>query len=145
MEPTARLFSFKDLIAGNGFIALVSMDGRVVQGEYGSDFEWLYGVQPGGISGGTEGDFKIGYLSVLCDIAAEARSFEEFSAEVRKFFEQVNEPESRIWKEELRVLRGIAGQDAEDASNQPSLTVARVVPELATSMYNQFGTFSDAV
>ncbi len=87
------LFGYRDLIAGNGYIAGVATDGRFLLDEDEDEY-CVYGVNPGGIAGtGTDRhealqDFRLGYRSVLHDIAENAANFSDFRAEVKRFFSE---------------------------------------------------------
>jgi hypothetical protein len=102
MKHYPLLFGLNDLIAGNGFFAGVSLNGRALLVDEGDGF-WMYGVSPGGIAaGGTtpseaQSEFRKVYTSVLFDIAAEARSFEELKSQVERFFSETNEPTAAEW------------------------------------------------
>jgi hypothetical protein len=135
------VFSFRDAIMGNGFVANVSMNGRAL---LSTDDEetWLFGVQPGAISGGDPRRdvaftaFKKSYLSVLLDIAAEATSFDEFTAEVTSLFSQANEPFAADWETALGEVRSqntsLADLKRVSAdSRPPSLEVELVITEKA--------------
>src|SRR6266545_6795308 len=94
MTAYPLLIQFRDVIVGNRFIARVVFDGRALLKDEGNE-RWVYGVQPNGVAGGSDGDaagalnaFKMHYQSVLFDIAAEASTFEEFEREVRQFLSQ---------------------------------------------------------
>lgn len=97
------LFGFRDLIAGNGFFAGVTVAGRALLADEGDGF-WMYGVNPGGVAAGgataaeAQAEFRRMYTSVLFDIAAEAASFEELKAEVEQFFHATNEPTAAEWE-----------------------------------------------
>lgn len=100
------VFSFRDNISGNGFVASVAIvNGRGVlcsEDDAGAAF-WLYGAQPGGLAGGGAdaraalSDFRERYRSVLFDIASEAPSFFEFERDVRAFLEQQNDEVAAEW------------------------------------------------
>jgi hypothetical protein len=96
------LFGRRELIEGNGFIAGVALHGRLLLTEEGSEF-WVEGVNPGGIAarGENPGEalaaFCAEYRVVLFDIAADARSFEEFKAEVERFFNDTSPTAVREW------------------------------------------------
>ncbi len=114
MKPELKkfplFFSYRDLIAGSGFVAGVAMKGRVLLDTTGGE-AWMYGVQPGGIAGGgvdragAFNEFRRSYLSVLYDLAAEAQTFKEFKAEVTRFFSEVNAPHVDEWKTALASVR----------------------------------------
>ncbi|RPH54376.1 hypothetical protein EHM82_06955 [bacterium] len=104
------LFGFKDLIAGNGFFAGVTVAGRALLADEGGGF-WMYGVNPGGVAAGgataaeAQAEFRRMYTSVLFDIAAEAASFEELKAEVEQFFHATNEPTAVEWETAVADVR----------------------------------------
>lgn len=142
------LFSFRDLIAGNGYIANVTSAGRVLLFQEDDGDWWLFGVQPGGIAGGDPdrnialNEFKKNYLSVLLDIAAEARSYEEFAAEVKRLFAQVNEPTASEWVQALQLVRGgatkypgvVTVKAADD--HKPMVEIALITQKTATPAAN---------
>lgn len=132
------LFSFRDLIAGNGYFANVAVRGRVLLVEEDDHDWWLFGVQPGCVAGGAAErsvaltEFKKNYMSVLIDIAAEAPTYETFAAQVKSLFSQVNEPNAAEWAGALEHLRsgslkypGVVSVKAADA-NEPSIEVTLV-------------------
>jgi hypothetical protein len=104
------LFGFRDLIAGNGFVAGVAVNGRALLVDEGDGF-WMYGVNPGGLAGGganhseAQAEFRQGYRSVLFDIAAEAADFGSFRQQALRFFEETNEPTRQEWEEALAEVR----------------------------------------
>ena len=103
------LFGFQDLIAGNGFVAGVTVNGRALLVDE-EDGYWMYGVNPGGIaaSGATaseaQAEFRVIYRSVLFDAAAEAVDFASFRSEVERFFSETNEPTKTEWDEAVQAL-----------------------------------------
>lgn len=110
MKSYPLVFSFRNLIAGNGFVASVVLDGCVLLTEEDDGDVWMFGVQPGGIAGGEDNrretafrQFNENYQTVLFDIASEAESFDEFKASVEEFFATVNGPNAKEW-ERLRAL-----------------------------------------
>lgn len=98
------LFGFRDLIAGNGFVAGVTVNGRALLVDEGDGY-WMYGVNPGGVAAGgatateAQSEFRVAYRSVLFDIAAEAMDFATFRTEVERFFNETNEPTKAEWDE----------------------------------------------
>ena len=96
------IFTYRDIIAGNGFFAGVQADGRALLCEEAEGF-WMHGVSPGTIAGGGDDRadafraFKERYLSVLFDIAAEAPTFDAFAAEVRAFFDAACKETADAW------------------------------------------------
>jgi hypothetical protein len=104
------LFGFKDLIAGNDFVAGVSVNGRALLVDEGDGF-WMYGVNPGGLAAGgadrgeAQTEFRQGYRSVLFDIAARAPDFDSFRQQVVQFFEETNSPTDLEWEEVVGEVR----------------------------------------
>lgn len=155
MKLYPLVFSFRDLIAGNGFVAVVSMGGRVVLAEEDDQDFWMFGVQPGGIAGGDRQqavalkEFKNSYLTVLFDIAAEASSFKEFQDRVTEFFNDINEPNAADWNAALADARpkNLPLADLETvkaASRPPKLTIEEVTPARINSGVNEFDTIAEA-
>ena len=141
------LFSFRDLIVGNGYFAGVAASGRVLLVQEDDNDWWLFGVQPGGIAGGDTdrnvalAEFKKSYLSVLQDIAAEAPSFAEFETEVRRFFAQVNDATAADWDEALKAVRSgakypgiVSVKSAEQ--NAPKIEITQISQTTATPQAN---------
>lgn len=95
-------FGYRDLVAGNGYVAAVAAQGRTLAVQE-ADGVWLYGVHPGGIAGGgaTEAaaheEFRRMFKAVLYDIAAEAVDFEDFRGGVEEFFEDVDRRGEQEW------------------------------------------------
>ena len=105
------VFSFRDTVNGNGFVAHVVASGRVLLTDEGDGDIWMFGVQPGGVAGGGHErseafrEFKKSYLSVFFDIAAEATSYEDFAESVSQFFSEVNAPNLEVWTDAVRAVR----------------------------------------
>lgn len=155
MKLYPLVFSFRDLIAGNGYVAVVSMDGRVVLSEEDNQEVWMFGVQPGGIAGGewqrqaAFTEFKRSYLSVLFDIAAEARSFDEFKDRTTSFFNEVNEPNASDWEKALAEVRSanlsLTGlKPVKAGAKPPALTIEQVATVSVSSGVNEFDQISEA-
>ena len=153
MKLYPLVFSFRDLIAGNGFVAAVSIDGRALLSEE-EDGYWMFGVQPGSVAGGGDAkaisfkQFKDSYLSVLFDMAAEAVSFEQFDAMVKLLFTQVNEPNLSEWESALAAVRAnsITLEDVARVpadSRVPALLIQKMGPEVNSGV-NEFDQISEA-
>lgn len=128
------LFGFKDLVAGNGYVAGVSIsNGRALLVEEEDGF-WMYGVNPGGLAAGgksigdAQSEFRTAYKSVLFDIAAEAQGFETFRAEVERFFRETNNPTLLEWDEAvIEVRQGHTDADWLSKKSAESTTEMEVV------------------
>jgi hypothetical protein len=110
MEHYPILFSLRDPVIGNGFVAGVEIDGRALLREE-EDGSWVDGVFPGAVcAGGATRDeallrFRESYRSVLYDAASSASSFEVFKAEVERFFWEETPGESAAWQRAVEALR----------------------------------------
>ena len=148
------LFSYRDLIAGRGFVAGVSIVGRVLL-EVNDGECWMYGVQPGGFAGGGADkntafcEFKNSYLSVLYDLAIEARTFDAFKSQVESFFAQINLLNAQEWDAALAAVRqngtsleGLAKVNAD--SQQCGVQVVLLDMAQTTPQDNQFGVLHEA-
>lgn len=142
MKRYPLVFGFRDLVAGDGFLAGVTTEGRALM-EAEEEGAWVYGVSPGGVAaeGPDKGEafaaFKKAYLSVLFDLAATSPNFLSFKSAVESFFLETNAPTFEEWKEAVLEVR--AGRVAADwlgtrsADRTPSVTVelvARVEPSV---------------
>ncbi len=104
------LFTFRDAISGDGFLAGVTLSGRILVVEEDGKW-WVYGVRPGAIA--ESGDspqealihFRNRYKEVLFDVADEYRTFDEFRGEVERFFYEPDPEEERRWDNALTELR----------------------------------------
>jgi len=154
MNQYPLIFSFRQLVAGHGFLAGVGIRGRAILAEEGDGF-WMYGVQPGGIAGGGLDRgmafcrFRESYNSVLFDIASEAATFDEFRSQVREFFNQINRPNLAIWTDcldEVRrtnlSLKGLERVDADELT--PELTVFKVDASQTSPADNHIDSIDEA-
>lgn len=110
MDYYPILFSVKDPVIGNGFVAGVAVNGRALMRSEDDGF-WVDGVFPGAVgAGGATRDealfrFRESYRSVLYDMALTASTFEEFRDEVCRFFWEETAGEADAWKEAAAKLR----------------------------------------
>lgn len=110
MADYPLLFGYRDLVAGNGFVAAVAVDGRacVVAEDGGA---WVYGVNPGGVCAGGHDHgraiaaFRAAYRSVLFDIAGDSATFTELEAGVEDFFHETNLPTEEAWERAVAAVR----------------------------------------
>ncbi len=98
------LFARRELIKGNGFVAKVAVSGRALLTDEEGEV-WVEGINPGGFAANGKShsealaEFGAAFRTVLFDVAAGAKSFKEFRAEVNRFFEETNVPALRDWEE----------------------------------------------
>ncbi|MGH8059230.1 MAG: hypothetical protein ACREOH_18680 [Candidatus Entotheonellia bacterium] len=105
------LFTLREVVSGNGFVAGVYVQGRGSMVFESDEGWWLYGVEPGGLaeSGNTPKEahlkFVADFKEVLFDIASDATSFEAFKKEVERILTQVNKPEADRWENAVKAIR----------------------------------------
>jgi hypothetical protein len=97
------LAGFRETVIGNGFVAIIAGNGRLLAENEAPASWWVRGVNPGAIAaGGTtllEGhaalmqDFK----AYVLDVAQTTADFSAFEREIRRFFEATNEPTKIEW------------------------------------------------
>lgn len=125
MKHFPLLFAFNDIVLGNGFVASVTVNGRVLASEEDEGW-WMYGVQPGDLATGGKTfaearlEFHKDYLTVLIDIAQETKDSRGFKEEIHKFFAGINAFVANEWQKALVEMR--AGRIA-DALATDSLPV----------------------
>jgi hypothetical protein len=104
------MFTFRDAVSGNGFLAGVTLYGRGLM-THEDGLWWVYGVRPGAIAdcGQTPGEafakFRSRYTGVLFDIAAESLTFESFRHDVERFYYQPDHEEEQRWESAFLALR----------------------------------------
>jgi hypothetical protein len=118
------LFGRRELVEGNGFVARVALHGRLLLTAEENE-SWVEGVNPGGIAARGDSpaealaEFCSEYRVVLFDIAAEAHSFQEFKAEVERFFNDPSPTAARDWEAAVDAVR--AGKvDADWLTRRPA-------------------------
>lgn len=97
------LFGYHDLVAGEHFVAGVSINGRglLVQEEEGW---WLYGVNPGVLAASGDSreeailNFRQTWRAILYDLAGDGGDFATFQREVEEVFRQTNRPNEELWQ-----------------------------------------------
>lgn len=117
MAETAQhqplMFTFRDAISGNGFLAGITSSGRALVMQEEDGRWWMYGVRPGAIAESGENpqetvlNFRNRHKEVLFDMAAECKDFEEFKHAVERFFyepDAIGEDEQK-WEEAVKAIR----------------------------------------
>jgi hypothetical protein len=148
-------FTYKECIAGDGFMAGVVVSGRALM--YLEDDEWwMYGVQPAAIAecGGTPREavasFRERYLKVLFDFASEATRFDAFKAEVERFFNQKDDETAAEWQKAFELIRSGQVVPKEPFSSlpkqapearQPEIKVALIEPSLVSPADNMLDRY----
>ena len=103
------MFTFRDTISGNGFLAGITLSGRALALQEDGEW-WIYGVRPGAIAetGDTPQEtfqrFRNRYRDVLFDMAIERRDFDSFRTEVERFFYEPDPEEERRWEDAVGAI-----------------------------------------
>lgn len=124
------------LVAGNGFIAHVSIRGRCLLEETDEEFVSILGVNPGAVagdganSGEAYRDFLERVRLIVFDLADEAPGFEQFEESVIQFVEQTNGPNEDLWRAAVSRVRAgeidLEGVRREDADSAVSIEIELV-------------------
>src|SRR5688572_16709357 len=103
------IFTLRDAISGNGFLAGVTLSGRALMVQEDGAW-WTYGVRPGAMAerGSTPEEsflrFRNAYKTVLFDMAEESSTFESFKEEVERSYHQADQEEERRWQEAFQAI-----------------------------------------
>lgn len=128
MKTLPMLYSIRELVLGEGFVASVELDGRALATEEEADEWWIYGVNPGAIaaSGQTIREafaaLQASFRAYLRDCAASELSFDTFKREVERFFRETDPESLDDWDKALQAVRAGAttpedlGKQSVDAS-----------------------------
>lgn len=105
------LFTYKDTLFGNGFVAEVqATNGRALCVKEGDEF-WMYGLNPGGMSAGgadptaAHAEFRKTFSNILVDIAIASENFASFKATVEEFFNESNDGFEADWQKAVQAVR----------------------------------------
>jgi len=146
MAKYPLVFTFSDVVSGNGFLAGVAISGSALMLQEDGAW-WLYGVQPGAIaeSGETPRDahaqFRSLYRAYLFDTAESAASFDAFSGEVNRFFNTVDSETEISWNQAIEDISSgrvvpeppFAARPREPAGHRRNLNVRVERLDTATS------------
>lgn len=105
------MFTFRDAVSGNGFLAGITLSGRALMIHENDDKWWVYGVRPGAIAetGETPPEaylrFRNTYKNLLFDIASESANYDAFKAEVERFYSEPDGEEELRWTSAVEALR----------------------------------------
>lgn len=104
------IFGLRDIIQGDGFLAVVAVQGRALLHEDDGGV-WVEGVNPGGFVATGKSvaealeEFRRSYSAILFDIADDASSFEAFEEQAKQFFEASTETLERDWRQAVEDMR----------------------------------------
>src|SRR5262249_6084949 len=105
------MFTVRDTVSGNGFLAGVTLTGRAIITREDDGRWWVYGVRPAAIaeSGETPQEaflrFRNTYKNVLFDFAEGSAAYENFGEAVEASYHQPHQEEEERWTEAFRALR----------------------------------------
>ncbi len=106
------MFTFRDMISGEGFLAGTTCSGRALMLQEDEKW-WMYGVRPGAIaeSGNTPQEavfnFRNRFKEVLFDIASDCKNFPEFKLAVENFFYERSamDQDEKKWEQAVKAIR----------------------------------------
>lgn len=104
------IFTYRDTVYGNGFLAEVTARGRVLA-VIEDDGVWMHGVNPGDLSACGKApaeahtEFRRSFSAVLFDIAETSSSFDDLSDAITRWFYQANVPVQTAWNEAVEIVR----------------------------------------
>lgn len=105
------LFSYRETVFGNGFVAEVKAENGRVLCVHEPDGFWMYGINPGGMAavgknpGLAHRAFRRMFASILLDLASESADIHAFRGKVREFFEQTNTGYEPEWIDAVEHVR----------------------------------------
>lgn len=111
MSSYPIIFGLRDYIQGNGFLAVVAVEGRALLHEEEEGGAWVEGVNPGGFAATGHSvaealeEFRRSYTAILFDIAEDATSFESFEEQCSRFFNGSAEIPAREWEQAVEDVR----------------------------------------
>lgn len=118
MNEYPLLFTFREIVEGNGFVAGVECNGRGLMVNAGDEGWHLSGVEPGALSelGGSPHEayfyFRKAFTQALKVIAGDARDFKDFEGQLTAFGGWVDQVEAERWQAAREQLRGGGECDA---------------------------------
>ena len=129
MNVYPLVFGIRDAVAGRGFLAGVSIQGRALL-EFEDGRWWVSGVEPGGVTeGGDTPDaayrnFRVALRLVLFDSAQLTDSLEAFEADVKSLAGQRNPAAEERWEAARQLIRAGAAVEESFAGELPRITKA---------------------
>jgi hypothetical protein len=105
------MFTLRDAVSGNGFLAGITLSGRGLMKREDDGKWWLYGVRPAAIaeSGATPEEaflrFRNAYKNLLFDFSEDSATYDLFKVNVEKFYAQPDKEEEDNWLEAFYALR----------------------------------------
>lgn len=98
------IFKYRAPILGNGYIALVELQGRLLARPEADGQVWLDGVNPGALALGAPSlktanlELHSALTAIFVDLAETSPKFEDFKEVASKFFEECDDDTVAEWK-----------------------------------------------
>lgn len=133
------LYSLRELVHGEGFVARVELDGRALATEEDAGEWWVYGVNPGAIaaSGQTLQEafaaLQASFRAYLVDCAASEPSFETFKEEVELFLHETDSEALDDWDKALKAVRAGVATPQDLGKKSADTSSGRVMVHLSTA------------
>ena len=130
LQEHPLMLTLRDAISGNGFLAGITLSGRALMRKEDDGKWWMYGVRPAGIAESgitieeTFAHFRSRYKETLIDIAQENQTFDDFKAEIERFFYEADPEDERLWEQALTAIR-----EGNMAPPEPFSALPRESPE----------------
>ena len=105
------MFTVRDTVSGNGFLAGITLTGRALMTREADGKWWVYGVRPGALaeSGSTPEEaflrFRTTYKNVLFDLVEGNGNFQMFRDKVERFYSQPEIEEEDRWEQAFNAIR----------------------------------------
>jgi hypothetical protein len=105
------IFSLRDAVSGNGFLAGITLTGYALMTKESDEKWWMYGVRPGAIAecGATPEEaflrFRNTYKNILFDFAEDNVDYSAFRQTVENFYYQADEEEEERWQQAFNAIR----------------------------------------
>lgn len=104
------IFTYRGTILGNGFLAEISLQGRVLACPE-SEGVWVYGVNPGAIAisaptlAATNVELRDTLTRLFIDFAEEAKTFDGLKTTIERFMEESDADSHEAWEAARREVR----------------------------------------
>jgi hypothetical protein len=146
--------TYRNTVAGNGFVAKVEMRGRMLAVVDDDTQVWLHAVHPAGWAdfGATiaeaHAQFRHSYTAILYDVAEDAATFDDFRSAIDAL-DRAAEPLLESWKEAVQDMKAEWADRLnlriEPAGQMPYLRVSQVHSSEVSPQSNQLDPVLPAV
>jgi len=134
MTQYPLLFTFRQKVEGNNYLADVKAYGRLLAEEEDGTW-WMYGVNPGGLaaSGSTRAEayseFRETLAKVLYDLATDVPDFHAFRGAAQRFFYETDQETVSEWEAARELVKSgeidIKGMRREESKSPALIEVDR--------------------